>query len=78
MFVDTPLGVCEQRDPKGMYAKARAGLIRGFTGVDAPYEPPLAPDVRIDTTATPVDRAVAVISAELELCLNERSSSARA
>jgi bifunctional enzyme CysN/CysC len=45
VFVDTPLEVCEARDPKGMYARARAGEISGFTGVDDPYEPPRAPDV---------------------------------
>lgn len=47
VFVDTPVDVCEQRDPKGMYAKARAGEITGFTGVDDPYEPPVSPDVVI-------------------------------
>ncbi|ANN16855.1 adenylyl-sulfate kinase [Amycolatopsis orientalis] len=45
VFVDTPLEVCEDRDPKGMYAKARAGEISGFTGVDAPYERPQSPDL---------------------------------
>ncbi|MBH0776430.1 adenylyl-sulfate kinase [Nocardia bovistercoris] len=45
VFVDTPLAVCEERDPKGMYAKARAGEIRGFTGIDAPYEAPVEPDL---------------------------------
>ncbi|WP_115944681.1 adenylyl-sulfate kinase [Amycolatopsis thermalba] len=45
VFVDTPLEVCEARDPKGMYAKARAGEIRGFTGIDDPYEAPVAPDL---------------------------------
>ena len=45
VFVDTPLEVCEARDPKGMYARARAGKITGFTGVDAPYERPEAPDL---------------------------------
>jgi bifunctional enzyme CysN/CysC len=45
VFVDTPLEVCEARDPKGMYAKARAGEITGFTGVDDPYEEPLNPDL---------------------------------
>ena len=44
-FVDTPLEICEGRDPKGLYAKARAGQISGFTGIDDPYEPPHAPDV---------------------------------
>jgi bifunctional enzyme CysN/CysC len=47
VFVDTPIEVCEARDPKGMYAKARAGEITGFTGVDDPYEPPAAPDLRL-------------------------------
>ena len=42
VFVDTPLEVCEQRDPKGLYAKARAGEITGFTGIDDPYEAPAA------------------------------------
>ena len=48
--VSTPLETCEARDPKGLYAKARAGLIGGFTGIDDPYEPPRNPDVAIDTT----------------------------
>jgi bifunctional enzyme CysN/CysC len=45
VFVDTPIELCEQRDPKGLYAKARAGEITGFTGVDDPYEPPTSPDL---------------------------------
>jgi len=45
VYVNSPLSVCEQRDPKGLYQKARAGIIRGFTGIDDPYEAPLAPDV---------------------------------
>jgi bifunctional enzyme CysN/CysC len=47
VFVDTPLEICEQRDPKGMYAKARAGEIKNFTGVDDPYEAPEAPHLRL-------------------------------
>ena len=47
VFVDTPLDVCEQRDVKGLYAKARAGEISGFTGIDDPYEPPLNPELRL-------------------------------
>ncbi|TQM33658.1 adenylyl-sulfate kinase [Nocardia bhagyanarayanae] len=47
VFVDTPLEICEARDPKGMYAKARAGEIRGFTGIDDPYEAPTAPDLAL-------------------------------
>jgi sulfate adenylyltransferase len=50
VFVDTPLEVCEHRDIKGMYAKARRGDIKGFTGVDDPYEEPLSPEIRMDTT----------------------------
>jgi bifunctional enzyme CysN/CysC len=47
VFLDTPISICEQRDPKGMYARARRGEIDGFTGVDDPYEPPLRPDLRV-------------------------------
>lgn len=50
VHVSTPIAVCEKRDRKGMYAKARAGLIKGFTGVDDPYEEPKEPELRIDTT----------------------------
>ncbi|MDW8396265.1 MAG: bifunctional sulfate adenylyltransferase/adenylylsulfate kinase, partial [Anaerolineae bacterium] len=50
VFVDTPIEVCEQRDTKGLYAKARRGEIKGFTGIDDPYEPPIAPEVRFDTS----------------------------
>ncbi|MBA2451870.1 MAG: bifunctional sulfate adenylyltransferase/adenylylsulfate kinase [Chloroflexia bacterium] len=49
IFVDTPLEVCEQRDVKGMYAKARRGEIKDFTGIDDPYEPPLNPEITLDT-----------------------------
>jgi bifunctional enzyme CysN/CysC len=51
IFVDTPLAEAERRDVKGLYAKARAGLLRNFTGIDSPYEPPEAPELRIDTMA---------------------------
>ncbi len=47
VFVDTPIEICEQRDPKGLYKKARAGQIKGFTGIDAPYEAPLNPEVHL-------------------------------
>jgi len=57
VYVATPLKVCEQRDRKGMYAKAKAGLIKGFTGVDDPYEVPEAPEVRIDTSTIAPDEA---------------------
>jgi len=45
VFVDTPIEVCEARDPKGLYKKARAGQLKGFTGIDDPYEPPLRPEI---------------------------------
>jgi len=48
VFVDTPLEVCEQRDPKGLYAKARAGQLKNFTGIDSPYEPPESAEVHLD------------------------------
>jgi len=57
VFVATPLEVCEKRDRKGMYAKARAGLIKGYTGIDDPYEPPETPEVRLDTTSITPDEA---------------------
>jgi sulfate adenylyltransferase len=58
VFVDTPLEVCEQRDAKGMYAKARRGEITGFTGIDDPYERPIDPEITLDTVAqTPEDNA---------------------
>ena len=57
VHVSTPIEVCETRDRKGMYAKARAGLIKGFTGVDDPYEIPGSPEVRIDTTDLTPDEA---------------------
>jgi sulfate adenylyltransferase len=51
VYVDTPIEVCEQRDPKGLYAKARQGLLTGFTGIDDPYEPPLQAEITLDTVA---------------------------
>ena len=47
MFVDTPIEVCESRDPKGLYKKARAGEIKGFTGINDPYEAPLSPELTL-------------------------------
>ncbi len=51
VFVNTPLEVCESRDPKGLYKKARAGELKGFTGIDDPYEAPQRPEVHLDGTA---------------------------
>ena len=58
VYVAVPLSVAESRDPKGLYAKARKGEIRGFTGVDAPYEEPASPDLKLDTDETPLPEAV--------------------
>jgi bifunctional enzyme CysN/CysC len=55
IFVDTPVEVCEARDPKGLYRKARSGAIKNFTGIDAPYEPPPAPDLTLKAADTPAD-----------------------
>jgi sulfate adenylyltransferase len=63
VFVDTPLEVCEARDAKGMYAKARRGEITGFTGIDDPYEPPEQPAITLDTTVhTPEDNAHQILA----------------
>ncbi len=61
VFVNTPLEECERRDVKGLYAKARAGEIKDFTGINAPYEAPDCPDVEIDTTKTSVEESVEII-----------------
>ena len=66
VFVDTPLGECMARDPKGLYAKAQAGRVRHVTGLDSPYEPPEAPDLHLVTTDATADRLAAQVIAELE------------
>ncbi|MEX1044393.1 MAG: adenylyl-sulfate kinase [Acidimicrobiia bacterium] len=65
VWVATPVEVCEERDPKGMYARARAGEITGFTGVDAPYEAPDSPDLTLDTSIRDVEACVEEIFARL-------------
>jgi len=65
IFVDAPLTEAERRDAKGLYAKARAGELANFTGIDSPYEPPEDPDVRIDTMAMTAEQAAALIVEEL-------------
>jgi bifunctional enzyme CysN/CysC len=65
VFVDTPLADAEKRDTKGLYAKARAGELKNFTGIDSPYEPPEQPEIRIDTTRTTADQAADLIVEEL-------------
>jgi bifunctional enzyme CysN/CysC len=66
VHVDTDIDECARRDPKGLYARAKAGEIKGFTGVDAPYEPPESPEVHIPTAETDVDDAVAQILQALD------------
>jgi adenylylsulfate kinase len=61
VFVDTPLEICEARDPKGLYKKARAGEISNFTGLDAPYEVPENPEVHLETANISVDEAAAQV-----------------
>jgi adenylylsulfate kinase len=58
VFVSCPVEVCENRDPKGLYKKARAGVIKNYTGVDAPYEEPDHPDITLNTEALSVDESV--------------------
>jgi bifunctional enzyme CysN/CysC len=65
VFVDTPLDVAEARDTKGLYAKARRGELRHFTGIDSVYEPPEHPEVHVDTTTTPPDAAAELVIAKL-------------
>jgi len=63
IFVDAPLEIAEQRDPKGLYKKARAGQLKNFTGVDSPYEAPEAPEIRVDAAQlTPADAAELIVS----------------
>ncbi len=63
VFVDTPLDVCESRDPKGLYKKARTGEIKGFTGIDDPYESPLHPEIKLaGGTDTPENLAQQVVA----------------
>ena len=66
IFVDTPIEICEQRDPKGLYRKARAGELKNFTGIDSPYEPPEAAEIRIPGGEAPVDALVERVLLDLK------------
>jgi adenylylsulfate kinase len=67
VYVNAPLSVCEQRDPKGLYHKARIGMIHGFTGIDDPYEAPLSPDVEcLTATESPQESSAKVLAAVLQ------------
>jgi adenylylsulfate kinase len=66
VFVDTPIEICEARDPKGLYKRARAGEISNFTGLDAPYEAPTSPEVHLETANLSVDEAAGLVVRYLE------------
>ena len=66
VFVDTPLGICEARDVKGLYRRARDGTITGVTGIDDPYEPPESPDIRLTTAERTADENVEELLRMLE------------
>src|SRR5262249_10855555 len=66
IHVATPIETCEQRDPKGLYKKARAGELKNFTGIDDPYEVPLSPELTIDATNTTPQQAAVILVEYLE------------
>jgi len=66
VYLNTPIETCEQRDPKGLYKKARAGQLKNFTGVDDPYEAPLNPELTIDATSTSPQEATVLLLDYLE------------
>ena len=66
IFVDAPLHVCERRDPKGLYASARAGEIQDVTGIDSPYEPPQNPDIRLRSAERPPEELAGEVIGYLE------------
>jgi bifunctional enzyme CysN/CysC len=65
VFVDTPIQIAEQRDPKGLYKRARRGELPNFTGIDSPYEVPEHPELRIETASTTPERAVELVLARM-------------
>ena len=73
VFVDAPLEICESRDPKGLYKKARAGELKNFTGIDDPYEPPESPELRLDAANKPP----ATLAAEVLAFLHQNGKLSR-
>ncbi|MEZ8169596.1 adenylyl-sulfate kinase [Vibrio sp. 10N.286.46.A8] len=65
VFIDTPLSVCERRDPKGLYKKARAGEIKNFTGIDSMYEAPLTPDIHVETEGQSIEACADIVVNQL-------------
>jgi bifunctional enzyme CysN/CysC len=80
IHVTAPLEVCERRDPKGLYAKSRAGQLPNFTGIDSPYEEPENPDLILDTTSAPAaelaQRVVALLQERGVIGTNEQRARA--
>ena len=68
VFIDTPVATCEERDPKGLYKKARAGEIKNFTGISDPYEGPLKPELVLKTADCKLEECVSTLAAFLETC----------
>jgi adenylylsulfate kinase len=68
VFVDAPIEVCEARDPKGLYKKARAGELKHFTGIDDPYEAPLSPDLRLESFQKAPEVLAGQVLSHLEMC----------
>jgi adenylylsulfate kinase len=66
VYVNTPIATCEQRDPKGLYKKARAGQLKGFTGIDDPYEEPLKPELTLDAATVSPQQATVILLEYLE------------
>jgi len=77
VYINAPLQVCEARDPKGLYRRARAGLIGDFTGVSAPYEPPAKPDLEVKTNEWTIERCLNELQRFVETHLSAQSSSRR-
>ena len=71
IFINTPLEECERRDVKGLYARARKGEISNFTGINAPYEAPVNPDIEIDTTKMTIEEATGLIMQQIASKLKE-------
>ena len=77
VHVDTPLEECERRDPKGLYARARAGELPGLTGVDAPYEAPESPELTVAGAEEPVERSVQRLLDALDAVTDQAGASTR-
>lgn len=75
IYLECPLDVCRQRDPKGLYRKAREGLIPAFTGITDPYEPPLAPDLTVRTADLSIDESLnMLLEFTLERCASKHET----